>query len=274
MTIERAGTVKRSVAIRFESVSFSYPATPVLEAASFHVHAGEFAALVGPNGAGKTTALRLILGLVEPESGRVTVLGRSPEEARDAIGYVPQHASYDPAFPISVSEVVRMGCLRSSTRRYGPEDERAVERALSLADVEALAGRPYSALSGGQRRRVLVARALAAEPELLILDEPTANMDAESEGRLFETLGELKGRATILIVTHDTGFVTSLTDAVFCVGEGGSGGRVVKHRAVPAVHAASVQYGGSALQVLHDTALPDTGCCPDDRDGYPERSAR
>lgn len=263
----------RSVAIRFESVSFSYPATRVLEEASFHIHAGEFAALVGPNGAGKTTALKLILGLVKPEAGRVTVLGRPPEEARSGIGYVPQHASYDPAFPISVAEVVRMGRLRSSTRRYGPDDERAVERALALADVGQLASRPYSALSGGQRRRVLVARALAAEPELLILDEPTANMDAESESRLFKTLGELKGEATILIVTHDTGFVTSLTDAVFCVGESGSGG-VIKHRAVPAAHAASVQYGGSALQVLHDTALPDNGCCAEDSDAYPERNDR
>lgn len=250
----------QEVAIRFDDVSFSYGDVAVLDSASFHIHAGEFAALVGPNGAGKTTVLKLMLGLARPGRGRVTVLGRPPEEARSSIGYVPQHASYDPSFPISVTEVVRMGRLRGSSGRYGDGDEEAVRRALSMADVSALAGRPYSALSGGQRRRVLVARALAAEPELLVLDEPTANMDAESEARLFETLGGLKGSATILIVTHDTGFVTALTDAVFCVGERGSGRGVVRHKAAPVDHVASELYGGPALQVLHDTELPDESC--------------
>ncbi|MBU0928511.1 MAG: ABC transporter ATP-binding protein [Spirochaetes bacterium] len=247
--------------MRFDDVSFSYGEVPVLDGARFHIHAGEFAALVGPNGAGKTTVLKLLLGLARPSAGRVSVLGLPPEEARRSIGYVPQHVSYDPAFPISVAEVVRMGRLHSSTRRYGRDDERAVLNALAMADVSELAGRPYSALSGGQRRRVLVARALAAEPELLVLDEPTANMDAESEARLFETLGGLKGEATILVVTHDTGFVTALTDSVFCVGERGHGRSVIRHLATPASHVASDQYGGPALQVLHDTELPDDGCC-------------
>jgi len=260
-----AGTV-RPVAIRFENVSFSYADTPVLDGARFHIHAGEFAALIGPNGSGKTTVLKLLLGLARPAAGSVTVLGRPPEEARNSIGYVPQHASYDPAFPISVIEVVRMGRLRTSVRRYGKADDEAVLKALAMADVADLADRPYAALSGGQRRRVLVARALAAEPELLVLDEPTANMDTESETRLFQTLRQLKGRATILIVTHDTGFVTALTDSVFCVGERGSGRSVIRHQATPADHVASEQYGGPALQVLHDTELSDDacGCCGKD----------
>ncbi len=249
-----------SVAIRFEHVSFSYGELRVLDKAHFHIHAGEFAALVGPNGSGKTTVLKLLLGLARPTDGHITVLGRSPEEARNSIGYVPQHASYDPAFPISVIEVVRMGRLRTSVRRYTATDDQAVQNALAMADVADLADRPYPALSGGQRRRVLVARALAAEPELLVLDEPTANMDAESETRLFETLGQLKGKATILIVTHDTGFVTALTDSVFCVGERGTGRSVIRHQATLAAHVASEQYGGPALQVLHDTELPDDAC--------------
>jgi zinc transport system ATP-binding protein len=249
------------VAIRFDHVSFSYGDFSVLDAASFHVHAGEFAALVGPNGAGKTTVLKLLLGLSHPSSGTISVLGRPPEEARLSIGYVPQHASYDPAFPISVLEVVRMGRLGGVGKRAAVADVAAVSRALELADVSNLATRPYSAISGGQRRRVLVARALAAEPELLILDEPTANMDAESESRLFKTLGGLKGKATILVVTHDTGFVSALTDAVFCVGERGAGRSVIRHRVVPADHVAKELYGGPALQVLHDTELPDDACC-------------
>lgn len=256
----------RDVAIRFDNVSFSYGDLSVLDGARFHIHAGEFAAIVGPNGAGKTTVLRLLLGLAKPSSGRVRVLGRSPIEARNSIGYVPQHASYDPAFPISVREVVRMGRLRGSTRSYRSHDDAAVTRALAMADVDGLASRPYSELSGGQRRRVLVARALAAEPELLVLDEPTANMDSESEARLFKTLGGLKGDTTILVVTHDTGFVTALTDSVFCVGERGHGRSVIRHEAKPAMHVSSDQYGGQALQVLHDTELPDDACCLDGGD--------
>lgn len=259
-------TTTKTVAIRFDDVSFSYGDLAVLDGARFHIHAGEFAAIVGPNGSGKTTVLKLLLGLIKPSSGSVSVLGRSPELTRSSIGYVPQHASYDPAFPISVREVVRMGRLLGSTRSYGSRDDTAVSRALAMADVEALAERPYSALSGGQRRRVLVARALAAEPEILVLDEPTANMDAESEARLFKTLGGLKGDTTILVVTHDTGFVTALTDSVFCVGERGHGRSVIRHQAKPALHVSSDQYGGAALQVLHDTELPDDACCGQEGD--------
>jgi zinc transport system ATP-binding protein len=258
---------EKPAAVRFEGVSFSYGDVPVLEDVKFHIHQGQFAALIGPNGAGKTTVLKLILGLTRPSSGTVAVLGMSPEAAREYIGYVPQHASYDPAFPISVIEVVKMGRLSGSRRRFERRDLEAVERALEKADVSGLAGRPYSALSGGQRRRVLVARALAAEPDLLILDEPTANMDAESEERLFRALGAIKGKATVLIVTHDTGFVSALTDAVFCVGGSTRGGErragrsVVKHEATPALHLPEGLYGGTALQVLHDTELPEDACC-------------
>jgi zinc transport system ATP-binding protein len=255
-----------TVAIRFEDVSFSYAETPVLDAAHFHIHTGEFAALIGPNGAGKTTVLKLILGLARPKSGRVTVLGLPPETARISVGYVPQNASYDPAFPISVEEVVRMGRLSASGKRFSAADAKAVSRALGMVEVSDLAGRPYSALSGGQRKRVLVARALATEPRILILDEPTANMDAESEQRLYRTLGALKGTTTILVVTHDTGFVSALTDAVFCVGERGAGRSVIKHEAKPADHVASELYGGAALQVLHDTELPEESCCGGEAD--------
>jgi zinc transport system ATP-binding protein len=251
-------------ALRFENVRFSYGSVPVLDGASFHVHPGEFVALVGPNGAGKTTVLRLLLGLAEPDSGKIEVLGKAPKAARDSLGYVPQHASYDPAFPISVKEVVRMGRLRSASRRYGPDDERAVAAAMETADVRELADRAYSALSGGQRRRVLVARALATEPRFLVLDEPTANMDGESEGRLFRALGALKGKATILVVTHDTGFVSALTDVVLCVGERahpGGGRGIVRHRAAPTENAPPELYGGEALKVLHETAEPGDSCC-------------
>jgi zinc transport system ATP-binding protein len=260
----------KTVALEFQGVSFSYGELVVLDDTSFHIHEGEFTALVGPNGAGKTTILRLLLGLARPSAGRVLVFGEDPEASRDSMGYVPQHSNFDPAFPISVAEVVRMGRLRGSSGQYSRGDAGFIDRALELAGIQDLRSRPYSALSGGQRRRVLVARALAGKPRFLVLDEPTANMDAESETRLYRVLGDLKGEATILVVTHDTGFVSALTDAVFCVGERGTGGRaggssggrgVVRHASVPADHVPSGLYGGEALRVLHDTDLSDDGCC-------------
>jgi zinc transport system ATP-binding protein len=253
-----------NVAARFDRVRFSYGDQAVLEEASFHLHRGEFTALVGPNGAGKTTILKLLLGLAKPSGGRIEVLGVSPSAARDSIGYVPQHASFDPAFPITVAKVVRMGFLKGPFGRYRAAEGRAAETALEAAGLGELKDRHYSALSGGQRRRVLVARALAASPSFLVLDEPTANMDAESEAMLFKALGALKDRVTVLMVTHDERFVSSLTDTVLCVGDvsGPGGGRGVSHHAAAvAEQAPPGLYGGGALSVLHDTHLAEDASC-------------
>ena len=266
--MEEKKTHASLVAIKFEGVGFSHKEAEVLRDASFHVHRGEFVVLVGPNGSGKTTILRLIMGLAKLNSGKIEVLGGSPEQARSRIGYVPQGMSFDPTFPISVEEVVRMGRLQGFSR--GRREEKCcadVDRALELAAVADLRKRPYSALSGGQRRRVLVARALASAPELLILDEPTANMDVDSEKRLFAVLGGLKSdvgktfSTTILIATHDTAFVSSLTDVVLCVGERGERA-VVRHASRPVEDVPAELYGGHALRVLHDTELWDDVCCP------------
>ncbi|GAB4223792.1 MAG: hypothetical protein Kow009_15620 [Spirochaetales bacterium] len=254
---------ERDIVVQFEGVAFSYGSIPVLANVRFHIHRGEFIALVGPNGAGKSTVLKLLLGLERPDEGRIRVLGKDPEEARERIGYIPQYADHDPSFPITVREVVRMGRIRGF-RRFGPGDEEVVNRALAQVEVEDLAARPFSALSGGQRRRVLVARALAAEPELLVMDEPTTNMDAESEARLYDTLGNLKGDTTILIVTHDMEFVSSLTDRVLCVGKRTRDGRahaVVQHRTRQVGEGLPELYGGAVAKVLHDEILPEDSCC-------------
>ncbi|GHT78734.1 cation ABC transporter ATP-binding protein [Spirochaetia bacterium] len=214
-----------SPAILFDSVSFSYGNVPVLQNAGFEVRRGEFAALIGPNGSGKTTVLKLLLALERPHSGFIEMLGtRTAANTapgplnRNGIGYVPQQAPFDRGFPIPVREVVKMGRLHPWSRSFNAEDRAAVEEALEQAEITGLSDRPYTKLSGGQRRRVLVARALASRPELLILDEPTANMDAESGERLSGTLGKLKGRATILIVTHDLDFVTGLAGQILRMG--------------------------------------------------------
>jgi zinc transport system ATP-binding protein len=207
--------MKQEIAVQFDSVFFAYADEPVLENVSFQIQRGEFAAMTGPNGSGKTTVLKLILGLEQAARGRVTLFGAEQTAAwRDRIGYVPQHPPADLSFPASVRDVARMGLLRPS-RRYTKADRAAADRALEQAGIADLGENSWKALSGGQRRRVLVARALAAQPELLILDEPTANMDAESESRFFETLKKLKGGATILIVTHDMNCVSELADRVF-----------------------------------------------------------
>lgn len=253
---------ERPLVLEFDKVSFSYGDIRVFDHIAFHVHRGEFVALIGPNGAGKTTALKLVLGLLQPTDGKVRLFGTAAREGRSKIGYVPQHADFDSAFPITVREVVRMGRLKPLSRKTGREDREAAEAAMEKTGVLDLADRPYAALSGGQRRRVLVARALASEPELLILDEPTANMDAESEKRLFDTLGALKGNTTVLIVTHDSFFVSSLIDVVLCIGESGaacddmSEHPLHRHRTAPA-EAPRGRFGGSAARVLHDTEIPD-----------------
>jgi zinc transport system ATP-binding protein len=214
--------VEKRIAVRFEGVSFSYGPVKVLEKMNFHIHQGEFIALVGPNGSGKTTVLKLLLGLEKPEAGKIELSGSSSLRSRDRVGYVPQQAPQDRAFPISVRDVVRMGRLRPLLG-YNREDRAAVEEALIQTDLRDLGDRSFAALSGGQRRRVLVARALASRPEIRVLDEPTANMDSESEERLFETLGRLKGETTILMVTHDTDFAASLTDRALCLALHGAG---------------------------------------------------
>jgi zinc transport system ATP-binding protein len=246
----------RRLCIQFDRVSFSYGSFKALENAGFHIHQGEFIALVGPNGSGKTTALKLILGLEQARSGTIYLFGAPSSLAeRNRIGYVPQQSAGDNAFPISVLEAVQMGRLSSLSRKFDAADRAAVQEALEQAEIADLAKRPYSALSGGQRRRVLVARALAARPDLLILDEPTANMDKESEERLFATLGKLKGNTTILIVTHDTAFVSALTDRVLCMGsrEDGAEYAIVQHRVEGSEAPGSVR-------IIHDESIPGDRC--------------
>jgi zinc transport system ATP-binding protein len=211
------------IAVKFDSVSFSYGDIHVLDNASFNIRKGEFTSMVGPNGSGKTTVLKLLFGLETPGAGKIELFdndGRN-NQARVNMSYVSQIMPADNLFPITVRDVVRMGLLHPYKRYTGKESEKeAVIRALHNTGIFDLESRLYRTLSGGQKRRALVARALAANPELLVLDEPTANMDTESEQLLYEILGTYKGKVTIIVVTHDTQFVSSLTDKVLTFGVG------------------------------------------------------
>jgi zinc transport system ATP-binding protein len=211
--------VAEDVVVSLADVQFSYNSLRVISGASFHVHRNDFVAIVGPNGGGKTTILKLILGLLRPTSGSVTVFGDSPERARPRVGYMPQHVNVDAGFPVNVRDVVLMGRLgRAAT--FGPyrrADRAAADNALAEVGLAELGARPFSELSGGQRQRVLIARALASEPEILLLDEPTSNLDVSVERQIYELLGELNKRLTVVLVSHNLQFVSRFVKTVVCV---------------------------------------------------------
>ncbi len=206
-------------AVAIEGLSFSYDGNPVLTDVSLTIRARHFVGVVGPNGGGKTTLLKLILGIHEPGTGSIKVSGEAPRSARRRLGYVPQYFRFDPQFPITVLDVVRMGRLGAerSVRRGQKADREAALDALALVDLEGAALRPFNALSGGQRQRALIARALASAPVMLLLDEPTANLDPVAERELYSTLERLNHEMTILLVTHDLAFVSRCVESVLCV---------------------------------------------------------
>ena len=204
--------------VECSNLSFRYSKTWVLEDVSFSVPKGESLCVIGPNGGGKSTLLKLLLGLEEAERGSLKILGKSPEKARSKIGYVPQAMRFDPLFPITALDIVLMG--RLDRLRIGGFSKNCKAIALeALAEVEMAdtAKRAFADLSGGQRQRVMIARALACEPELLLLDEPTANIDLSIEEQFIETLQKLRKKMTIMMVTHDLDLVSLLGDSVLCV---------------------------------------------------------
>jgi zinc transport system ATP-binding protein len=199
-------------------VHFSYGEQPVLQEVSFSVDRGDFVSIVGPNGGGKTTLLKVILGLLSPERGRVELLGQSPRKSRVRAGYTPQYLSVDDLFPVTVRDVVLMGRLgRRWQWRYRKDDHEKSQLAMEEMRVAHLADASFSTLSGGQRQRVLIARTLCGDPEILMMDEPTSNIDPTSEEILFEILHQLNRRMTILIVSHDIGVVSQIVNTVICV---------------------------------------------------------
>jgi zinc transport system ATP-binding protein len=209
--------------IEVQQVNFVFQDKPVLENVTMTVKTGAFLAIIGPNGAGKTTLLRIILGLLKPTTGTVRVFGKDTHDLGDyrhRIAYVPQLLSADLRFPVSVEEVVLMGRYGRMGFGKGPskKDRELCRDMMVKVGIESLSRRPLSRLSGGQLQRVLLARALANEPELLILDEPTSGVDQTTTFNLYEMLRELhKEKITILMVSHDVGVVANFVDGVACL---------------------------------------------------------
>ena len=206
--------------IEINDLEFRFNDGPrVLEAVNLSVAEGDFASVIGPNGGGKTTLIKLLLGLLTPTSGSIRVFGTTPLKARPRIGYMPQHAMMDPRFPVRARDVVMMGRLGEGFNfgTYRKEDREAAAEALAKVSLGDLGGRPFSDLSGGQRQRVLLARALVTDPDLLLLDEPAAGLDQKVERDFFDLLQELNQRMTIVLVSHDLGFVSTFVRTVICV---------------------------------------------------------
>ncbi|MDZ7734753.1 MAG: metal ABC transporter ATP-binding protein [Gammaproteobacteria bacterium] len=208
-----------SAVISIRNLWFSYNGAPILEGVTLDVERGEFIGLIGPNAGGKSTLLKLMLGLLEPSRGSIEVLGTTPHKARGRLGYVPQHAAFARDFPISVEETVMLGRL-GLTRMIGGfsrHDREQARAALAAVEIESLRSRGLNELSGGQLQRVLIARALACDPEVLLLDEPTANIDMRAEEDIFALLKGYKSRMTIIVVSHDIAFISTYVSRVACL---------------------------------------------------------
>jgi len=199
-------------------VSLALGGTPVLEDVSLAIQPGDYLAILGPNGGGKSTLLRLLLGLLTPDRGDVRVFGEPPRRVRGRVGYVPQHVRFDLHFPIVVRDVVLMGRLGGPrVGRVGREDRRVAEEALARVEMQSLAERPIGALSGGQLQRVLIARALAQRPGLLLLDEPTASLDERIGTSVWELFEVLSQEMAVVVVSHDIGAISRYVRRVACL---------------------------------------------------------
>jgi zinc transport system ATP-binding protein len=207
--------------VEIRDVSFAYNGATVLEDVNLDIQQGDFIAMIGPNGGGKTTLLKLMLGLLKPDTGVIRVMGQPALQAAPNLGYVRQDVHIHRNFPITALDVVLMGKLerkkRWSQMRKSAENRRQALAALERLEMAALAEKRIGELSGGQRQRVFIARALVTGPKLLLLDEPTASIDTKGQAEFFAMLKDLNKDVTILVVSHDLLAVSRYVQSVACV---------------------------------------------------------
>ena len=209
-----------SPALAVHDLWAGYDGKPVLEGVDFEIDRGDMRGIIGTNGSGKSTLIKTVLGLIKPRRGEVSVLGREGAPERHLIGYTPQTELVDWDFPVTVADVALMGrySRRGLFRRMTKEDHEAADASLELVKIFDLRDRLIGELSGGQRRRVLLARAMAHNPELLLLDEPMAGLDATAQHQLLDLLDELRAKgATVVLSTHDLSCVSSRCDKAACL---------------------------------------------------------
>lgn len=208
-----------NIALEIKNLNVTLRNRRVLEDVSLELPAGSFMGLIGPNGGGKTVLLRTILNLIKADSGSINIFGEPHASGKKYVGYVPQFARFDYSFPVSVLDVVLMGCLRDTRPFLGYTDDQK-KRAISILDSLDLPDVHESQigkLSGGQLQRVLIARALISQPKLLILDEPAASLDTKVGRSFHELLKELSTEMTIILVSHDLGVISQDVKTIACL---------------------------------------------------------
>lgn len=200
-------------------LAYTYDSTPALSGVNVQINRGDFIAVIGPNGGGKTTLMRLILGLLKPQQGQLSVFGAPPGSNPARIGYVPQHSNTTQGFPAAAEQVVLMGLAQGKQRgfRFTAAEREAANHAMRRAGVLDLRHRRLNELSGGQRQRILIARALITQPELLILDEPLSNIDPYGRQCILETLTGLDSQTTVVMVSHDLGITANAVTDIIAV---------------------------------------------------------
>ncbi len=205
--------------VSLESVTVDLNGQRVLEDVNLSIKEKDFLGVIGPNGGGKTTLLKVILGLIKPVTGEVTVFFGKPEDARRDIGYVPQVNLFDRSFPLTVFDAVLMGRIGKavSLGYFKSYDRDKAAEALRIAGMSAHAGRQIGKLSEGQKQRVFIARALVSDPKLLLLDEPTASVDPTAESEFYGILNELRDRMAVVLVSHDIGVISRYIDKIACL---------------------------------------------------------
>jgi zinc transport system ATP-binding protein len=206
--------------IEIENLNVHYDNLCALSNINLKVKDKEFLAIMGPNGGGKSTLLKSLLGLKTPSYGDIKILGQKPNESSGYIGYVPQFSKFDKNFPIDVMDVILSGRLakrKGFLHKYNREDKELALSIMKDLKIEHLKDRQISQLSGGQLQRVLIARALAVEPKILLLDEPTASLDGKSKTQIYSILKKLNKRISVIIVTHDIEAICSYVNSIACI---------------------------------------------------------
>lgn len=199
-----------------KNLTFSYDVQNVLEDVNLQVNKNDFLAIIGPNGGGKSTLLKIVLGLIPHQKGDISVFGAEFKKDLSCIGYVPQNTNINTDFPIRVIDVVMMGHVghKRSIIGYSKDELSCAIEALSQVGMESFKEKKIGSLSGGQRQRVMIARALCAHPKLLLLDEPTANIDTQGQHQIYDLLVKLNKNITIIVVSHDISLTLRYTNKV------------------------------------------------------------
>ncbi len=205
-----------SYAVEVSDLTFAYEREPILERINFRMETSDFMAIIGPNGGGKSTFLKLLVGLLSPKQGTIKIFGEPPQKIRGILGYVPQNTHINIEFPIRVLDVVLMGYHEGKRPLFG-YNELEKKRATEALEKVGLAHRLHAkigALSGGERQRVMIARALCGSPKLLILDEPTSNLDIEGQKSIYTLLQHLNKHIPVIVVSHDISVILEYANKV------------------------------------------------------------